>query len=995
MTNDNPKNMPKTQDPSSQSKNGKANSSTTLGTDSHQGDLKKSNTLRPIQQMRSWNLKLKATIAAVVASALPALVVGTTNYLGTQAIHKQVTQARQQNVAELTTTENALQRQLQSQVLETGLIAAWAAAIAFFLVHRAIRPVLDATAVSTKLVNRLSQEDLDARDRVAGQDELVALESNISAIEQQLPKLLWQQEAEAERARILMKIAHQIGESLSEADVLRTTVEEVRKAFKVDRVAIFRCHNDSLWDGTFVEESVASSYPKMLWATIDTNFFQEENIELYRHGRVQAIDNIYQADLPDARIGLLERFAIASQLSAPIIKDNRLYGLLIANQCKQSRSWQHSEIDLIAHVAAQVGFALKHADLLEQIDTKAKQAKLSIDITRRIRASLNEEDILKTTVEEVRKAMKTDRVIVYGFDFNWYGTVIAESVVPGFPKAMWAQIQDPCFAEDYVDKYQQGRINAIEDIHAANLSECYLQQLEPFAVKANLVAPILKDDRLFGLLIAHECARTRHWQQWEIDLFTQLAAQVGFALDHARLLQRIDAEGSRSQLLAQVTRRIRASLNEEDILKTTVEEVRKAVKTDRVLVYGFDADWYGTVIAESVLPGFPKAMWAQIQDPCFAHGYVEKYQQGRVNAIDDIYAADLSECYLQQLEPFAVRANLVAPILKGDRLFGLLIAHECAKPRHWQQWEIDLFTQLATQVGFALDHARLLNQIDRAYQTATATSQEERQQKEGLQRQISEMLRSSQTSVKTLSQEAIAQMDSVTLAYDRVQAVAQVTEKIVATVQEAERQIQPAKPTVETGEGVVEQTINTIVATQTAIFEVTQKLDRLDRSTQKLPQAIEIIGQVMYQLQLQAMNIKFAVSRTTNGDNSEFVPIAEKLLASIGQLETEFTQMKLLVANVQADTREAAIAIEGTEQAIVKRQVIEETQQKLNQIAAFSAQMISFFERVSQAAASQTQASAAANQAILQAANIASKTSERSMAMAESFTKLAAATQES
>jgi methyl-accepting chemotaxis protein PixJ len=1000
--------MPKTQDPFPQSKNGKANSSNTLGTESHQGDLKKSNTVRPIQQMRSWNLKLKATIAAVVASALPALVVGTTNYLGTQAIHKQVTQARQQNVTELTTTENALQRQLQSQVLETGLIAAWAAAIAFFLVHRAIRPVLDATAVSTKLVNRLSQEDLDARDRVAGQDELVALESNISAIEQQLPKLLWQQEAEAERARILMKIAHQIGESLSEADVLRTTVEEVRKAFKADRIVIFRFDRDrknselripnsefripnSLdWDGTFVE---ASSYPKMLWATIDTNFFQGENIELYRHGRVQAIDNIYQADLPDARIGLLERFAIASQLSAPIIKDNRLYGLLIANQCKQSRSWQHSEIDLIAHVATQVGFALKHADLLEQIDTKAKQAKLSIDITRRIRASLNEEDMLKTTVEEVRKAMKTDRVIVYGFDFNWYGTVIAESVVPGFPKAMWAQIQDPCFAEDYVDKYQQGRINAIEDIYAANLSECYLQQLEPFAVKANLVAPILKDDRLFGLLIAHECAKTRHWQQWEIDLFTQLAAQVGFALDHARLLQRIDAEGSRSQLLAQVTRRIRASLNEEDILKTTVEEARKAIKTDRVLVYGFDADWYGTVIAESVLPGFPKAMWAQIQDPCFAHGYVEKYQQGRVNAIDDIYAADLSECYLQQLEPFAVRANLVAPILKDDRLFGLLIAHECAKPRHWQQWEIDLFTQLATQVGFALDHARLLNQIDRAYQTATATSQEERQQKEGLQRQISELLRSSQTSVKTLSQEAIAQMDSVTLAYDRVQAVAQVTEKIVATVQQTERQVEQAKPTVETGDRVVSQAVDTIVAAQSAIIDVTQKLDRLDRATQKLPRMMETIAQVMYQLQLQTMNIKFAVSRTSNGRGEEFTSMSEKILSSLQQLETEFSQIKLLVANIQAETKEAAIAIDGSE-AIFNPQLRAETQQKLDRIVAFSLQMIAFFEQVSQVAANQSEVSTSAERAIVEAASIASKTSAQAMAMAESLTKLAAVTQE-
>ena len=988
--------MPQIQDPSPQSKNGKSNlSNSTLETNSQSENLTKSSVAKPTQQKRSWSLKLKVTIAAVAASILPALVVGMTNYIGTQAIHKQVTQAKQQNVAELTATENALQKQLQSLVLETGLIAAWAAAIAIFLVNRAVRPVLNATAVSTKLVNRLQQEDVDSRDRVAGQDELVALESNISSIEQQLPKLLWQQEAEAERARMLMSITRRIGESLSEADVLRTTVEEVRKSFKADRIAIFRCNNNSTvsWEGSFVEESVASSYPKMLWATIDANFFQGENIELYRHGRVQAIDNIYQANFPDARIGLLERFAIASQLIAPIIQDNRLFGLLIAHQCNQPRSWQQSEIDLFAHIAAQVGFALKHASLLEQVDTKAKQAKLSIDITRRIRESPIEEDILKTTVEEVRKAIGCDRVIVYGFDFNWFGTVIAESVVPGFPKAMWAQIQDPCFAEDYIDKYQQGRINAIDDIYAANLSECYLQQLEPFAVKANLVAPILKGDRLFGLLIAHECAKPHHWQPWEIDLFTQLAAQVGFALDHARLLQRIDAEGSRIQLLAQLTRRIRESLNEEDLLKTTVEEVRKAIKTDRVLVYGFDADWYGTVIAESVLPGFPKAMWAQIKDPCFAQGYVEKYQQGRVNAIDDIYAANLSECYLQQLEPFAVRANLVAPILKDDRLFGLLIAHECDKPRHWEQWEIDLLTQLAIQVGFALDRARLLQQIDRAYQTATATSQAERQQKEVLQRQISAMLQGNETSVKTLSQEAIAQMDSVTLAYDRVQVVAQAAEKIVASIQQAEHQVQQAKPTVETGDRVVSQAVDTIVAAQAVIIDVTQKLDRLDRATQKLPRMMEIIAQVMYQLQLQTMNIKFAVSRTSNGGGQEFTSMSEKIISSLQQLETEFSQIKLLVANIQAETKEAAIAIDGSE-AIFNPQLRAETQQKLNQIVAFSLQMIAFFERVSHVAANQSEASTSADRAILEAASIASKTSAQAMAMAESLTKLAAATQE-
>lgn len=36
----------------------------------------------------------------------------------------------------------------------------------------------------------------------------------------------------------------------------------------------------------------------------------------------------------------------------------------------------------------------------------------------------------------------------------------------------------------------------------------------------------------------------RNWQQPEIDLFTQIAMQVGFTLDHARLLQAYQANST-------------------------------------------------------------------------------------------------------------------------------------------------------------------------------------------------------------------------------------------------------------------------------------------------------------------------------------------------------------------------------------------------------------------------------------------------------------------
>jgi len=68
------------------------------------------------------------------------------------------------------------------------------------------------------------------------------------------------------------------------------------------------------------------------------------------------------------------------------------------------------------------------------------------------------------------------------------------------------------------------------------------QHIERFEVKAKLVAPILKDNHLLGLLIAHHCSEPHAWQQTEIDLFAQLAIQIGITIEQANLLKEQQAE---------------------------------------------------------------------------------------------------------------------------------------------------------------------------------------------------------------------------------------------------------------------------------------------------------------------------------------------------------------------------------------------------------------------------------------------------------------------
>jgi hypothetical protein len=113
---------------------------------------------------------------------------------------------------------------------------------------------------------------------------------------------------------------------------------------------------------------------------------------------------------------------------------------------------------------------------------------------------------------------------------------------------------------------------------------------------------------------------------------------------------------------------------------------------------------------ESVGADWLSILSITISDPCFRDHYIEPYRQGRVAAISNIDQENLEPCYVNLLQSFQVKANLVVPILMGENLWGLLIAHHCSMPRQWQSSEIELLRQLATHVGIAIQQSELYEQ---------------------------------------------------------------------------------------------------------------------------------------------------------------------------------------------------------------------------------------------------------------------------------------------
>jgi diguanylate cyclase (GGDEF)-like protein/PAS domain S-box-containing protein len=192
--------------------------------------------------------------------------------------------------------------------------------------------------------------------------------------------------------------------------------------------------------------------------------------------------------------------------------------------------------------------------------------------------------------------------------------------------------------------------------------------------------------------------------------------EIGIGQDiteRKRIEERLRQRAKRDRLTSVVTQRIRKSLDLEEILNVTVSEIRQVLQTDRVLVYRFEPDASGVVVAESVGEGWISLMGRRINKNLML-SYPKFYTHGRIQNTADIYDAELPEEYVEILSQFQVRATLVLPILRGESLWGLLMVQHCLQPRIWQSTEVELLSQLSNQVMIAIQQSELYQQLQQA-----------------------------------------------------------------------------------------------------------------------------------------------------------------------------------------------------------------------------------------------------------------------------------------
>ncbi len=215
----------------------------------------------------------------------------------------------------------------------------------------------------------------------------------------------------------------------------------------------------------------------------------------------------------------------------------------------------------------------------------------------------------------------------------------------------------------------------------------------------------------------------------EVQPLKQEISQAHFLIEQHKALVRAIA-------------RLRSPLDLETIFRATAIEVRQLLNADRVGMFCFypDCGWNdGEFVSEDVDSAFASTMAQKVHDRCFGDRFAIHYQQGRVQAVADIYNAGLSDCHIQILAQFQIQANLVVPLLQGQKLWGLLCIHQCSAPRQWQETEIEFVSQIASHLGVALQHAELLANLRAEIDERQQAEQKSQALNQGLRQAIVEL----------------------------------------------------------------------------------------------------------------------------------------------------------------------------------------------------------------------------------------------------------------
>mgnify|MGYP000695870706 CR=1 FL=1 len=275
-------------------------------------------------------------------------------------------------------------------------------------------------------------------------------------------------------------------------------------------------------------------------------------------------------------------------LLAPVTMYNQLVGVVGLLQESPDDHWEEEDLTLVEAITSQVSLALDNARLLEETQLRATQIRLLQEITSVAASHTNLIELLDHVSQKMRVS----------FDLVHCGMFLLEPDGNALTLVASAS-SDPFIAganllgvKIYLDAHQ-----SLESVFKERVTRVIVQDLEEAGSstldeymrlrQVNTIAfiPLQSLSAVIGVASLEVKASGEHFTQEDVQLFDQISLQISSAIDVARSFEHESLRAERERKLGEVAARMRESLDIDAVMRTAVQEIRRAFEFAQVEVH--------------------------------------------------------------------------------------------------------------------------------------------------------------------------------------------------------------------------------------------------------------------------------------------------------------------------------------------------------------------------------------------------------------------------
>jgi GAF domain-containing protein/DNA-binding response OmpR family regulator len=404
-----------------------------------------------------------------------------------------------------------------------------------------------------------------------------------------------------------------------------------------------------------------------------------------------------------------------SILLAPLTVGSRVGGVISLQNLDHDDAFGPSDMELLTTLASSLSVALENVRLIEETRQRLAELATVNEVSQALSSQLDLDTLMELVGEQMRRTFEADICYVAIHDvaqgmiqfpyFHEVGSRIEREPF-AFGEGLTSRIlitKAPLVLNQQADWDEMGGIGL------------------GIQAKSYLGVPIMAGDQAIGVISVQSTTQDGRFSVSDLRLLSTIAANVGVAIQNARLYQVAHRRGDEMAVLAEVGQEISATLDTSAVIERIGERVHTLLNADTTALYLAEPDGrtFRAILALGELADAIKA--DTIID---GEGLIGDVIRSRVpEFVNDAFADPRTRDIpgTDEHDPDIDRM-MIAPLVARDRVTGVAVVWRSGRVP-FVQADLDFLVGLARQASIAFENARLFSEAQEATVAAEAANQ--------------------------------------------------------------------------------------------------------------------------------------------------------------------------------------------------------------------------------------------------------------------------------